>query len=933
MSPLLFQPDKPMREGLPAMQVPRFPSVLLGALALILILCASLGTGAYLYASATHLISEYRRHLNSAADRAQLFFDQREVLLRALAATSIRSDSLPIPPSIPNLNPLRTPDSHPTDRYTLLLTHRHWNAIHRTGTLRYSQLNPAQDYRLESNNTLSYWEPKTQAQASHLNVINQKPHARQIPVVWLHQTDDPSSHLVAYTPVDRENHEGGWLGLELKDIDRALILSPPPPNTEYILFDIHGQAVLSSGAPPDPSELRWVTQDYFGFDGRLWPEHIILSKSIGTGGLRVLYALPTTQLLHDGRNALITAILILTVFTTVVLLGACLIRRRMLIPVRKQQQSLVDSVSLNRNLLAMAPVGLALVDAQGEIIFQKNAQAQNWMQGDEQWRSRLPGEHDQSTRSDVRLADGHSVRVHAISLNYRGRRAALCSIIDITTEKAEEAALRHARQLAENANLAKTQFLTTMSHEIRTPLYGIMGTLELISLSQKQQGQQTPYLDTLRRSAETLFRVVGESLDLSRIEAGYITLEPRELCLQEQIDEVIASFAATAHNKGLLLYTVTPVQALTPIMGDPVKIRQILSNLINNAIKFTNSGHVVLRLHTKPQPGHRLALRFQVTDSGQGISADILPKLFMPYFSMNKGGTNSQPGSGLGLPICQRLAALMGGSLSVVSEPGLGTSITFEVTLPLASPSDTPIKPEPCLAFRPVYVCGDIPEIVSTISKWLRHWGAYALPYSGQLAKPGSVLVRCWPCSTTSTTEWTGRQVIVQPHAQTEGTHNDDQTKLFYTASTAMGDIMRVVQQAQSLHCERLRTEASFDPPVRSQNVLVVDDNPVNQQILLEQLTVLGCTAHLASSGEAALALQEKDRFDIIFTDMFMPGMDGYTLTRALRSEGYRGRIIGITANAILDKDKEWSAAGMDTLLIKPLPISVLRDSLQPPTL
>lgn len=920
-----------MRENLPCMQVPRFPSVLLGALSLILILCASLGTGAYLYASATHLISEYRRQLNGAADHAQLFFDQREVLLRAVAAAAVSPDTVQLSSNRQNLETLDTPNNGSADHYVFLLTRRHWNAIHRTGTLRYSELDPARDYRLERDGQRRFWEPRVDALATRLNTINKQPHARQVPVLWLHQDNDSFSQLVAYTPIDRENRQGAWLGLELNNIDRALTLTPPPPGTEYILFDIRGQAVLYSSSPPDASELRWVQQDYFGFDGKGWPKHIILSKSIGTGGLRVLYALPTKQLLHDGRNALITALLTLTVFTTVVLVGACLIRRRLLLPARQQQQSLVDSVSLNRKLVAMAPVGLALVDAQGEVVFQENLQARTWMQGDDQWRTRLPGEHEPSTCTDVTLKDGRSVRVHAISLHYRGQPAALCSIIDVTAEKAEEAALRHSRQLAENANIAKTQFLTTMSHEIRTPLYGILGTLELLSLSEKQQ-HPSPYLDTLRRSAETLFRVVGESLDLSRIEAGHVTLEPREFCAQEQVDETIAAFAATAQNKGLLLYSITPVRALVPTIGDPLKIRQILSNLISNAIKFTTSGHVVLRLHTEPQPGNRLSLRFQITDSGQGISAEVLPKLFLPYFSLNEGGANKQPGTGLGLPICQRLASLMGGSLSVVSEPGLGTSITFEVILPVASPPGTAPAPESKLAFRPVYVTGDIPEIVSNVSKWLRHWGAYALPYTGQVAQPGAVLVHSWPSFATSTPEWTGRHVMVQPNTQTQ-TPQADNPDCFYTASTAMEHIMQAVQQAQALDCAPQPTKETLKPSVRPQRVLVVDDNPVNRQILQEQLTLLGCTTHLEASGEAALTLANKDQFDIVFTDLFMPGMDGYSLARALRSEGYQGRIIGITANAILDKDKEWSAAGMDALLIKPLPMAALRDSLQPPTL
>src|SRR5690606_2199534 len=172
----------------------------------------------------------------------------------------------------------------------------------------------------------------------------------------------------------------------------------------------------------------------------------------------------------------------------------------------------------------------------------------------------------------------------------------------------------------------------------------------------------------------------------------------------------------------------------------------------------------------------------------------------------------------------------------------------------------------------------------------------------------------------------------VQPNTQTQPPQADN-PDCFYTASTAMEHIMQAVQQAQALDCAPQPTKETLKPSVRPQRVLVVDDNPVNRQILQEQLTLLGCTTHLEVSGEAALTLANKDQFDIVFTDLFMPGMDGYSLARALRSEGYQGRIIGITANAILDKDKEWSAAGMDALLIKPLPMAALRDSLQPPTL
>lgn len=909
----------------PPLPTRRFPSVLLGALVLILILCALLGAGAYLYASATHLISEYRRHLNSAADRAQLYFDQREVLLRAIAATAVRPDEVSLTPGAQTLQPVAAPGTHAEDRHELLLTRRHWAALRRTGTLIYSQLHPARSYRLAQAGNTQAWQAQGPALALRLGIINTDPQARQATVIWLRQPESPDPRLVAYTPIDRTDREGGWLGLELKDIDSILALSPPPPGTEYILFNIRGQAVLYSSAPPVLSELRWMQEDYFGFDGGRLPRHIILSKSIGSGGLRVLYTMPTSQLLRDGRSALITASLALAVFTTAVLLGACLIRRRLLLPARRQQETLLDNVSLNRKLVAMAPVGLALVNAQGDLIFQKNSQAQAWMDGDDQWRTRLPKPQEHHASHDVLLKDGRTVRVHAITLGYRGDRAALCSIIDLTTEKAKETALSQARQLAENANMAKTQFLTTMSHEIRTPLYGILGTLELISLSGTGK-QHVPYMDTLRRSAETLFHVVGKSLDLSRIEAGHVALEPCEFRPQEQIDEVIAAFAATAQNKGLLLYSVMPVQALAPVIGDPLKIRQILSNLVSNAIKFTLSGHVVLRLHMALQPGNHVALRFQVTDSGQGISAEALPNLFVPYFRQNSNAAEPV-GTGLGLPICQRLANLMDGSLAVISEPGLGTSVSFKVALPLASPEmDVPTPPRP-LAFQPVYVAGDIPEIIITVCKWLRHWGAYALPYDGQPAQEGAILLQTWPSQAGSAHAWTGRQVLVLPSSQTA--HQEaGRPDCFYAASTAMGDIARAVRQAQSPDTTPDKTVCPRTRRVRKQRVLVVDDNPVNRQILEDQLALLGCTTHLEARGESALSLVDKDDFDVVLTDLLMPGMDGYALARALRARGYRGRVIGITANAILDKDQEWSAAGMDALLIKPLLMATLRDSL-----
>lgn len=911
-----------MAETLP---IQRFPNVLLGALALILILCGFLGAGAYLYASATHLISEYRRHLNAAADRAQLYFDQREILLRALAATAVHPSEISLSPRVKNLRPLDTPETKKNERRSLLLTHRHWAALLRTGTLSYIQPDPVRAYRLEQIGNRLHWQSQDNDLAVRLGTINTAPQARRTPVVWLRQAGNAQPRLVAYTPIDRDDKEGGWLGLELKDIDAALTSNRLPPNTEYILFDIHDQAVLFSNAPPAPSKLYLLKGDYFGFSDEWLPQRIILSKSIGSGGLRVLYATPTGQLLLDGRFILTNALLALAAFTGAVLLGARLVRQHLLIPANLQAQNLFDSMSLNRKLVAMAPVGLALIDSKGELIFQRNTQAQAWMDGDKQWRTRLPQKEADSTRSDVTLENGRIVRIHTITLNYRSHHAALCSIMDVTAEKAEETALRLARQQAENANTAKTQFLTTMSHEIRTPLYGILGTLELMLLSDTQH-RQTSYLDTLRRSAETLYRVVGESLDLSRIEAGHIILEAQEFSPQAQIDDVLSAYAATAQNKGLLLYAITPVRALDTAIGDPLRIGQILSNLVSNAIKFTLSGHVAIRLHIDPQPDNQLTLRFQVADSGRGISAEAMPKLFMPYFSQNIG-TNEQSGTGLGLPICQQLANLMGGSLSVVSEPGLGTSISFEIKLPLASPGAPPPPTPHKLSFQPVYVTGDVPEIIMNVCSWLRYLGADAQPYTNQPAQTGAVLVQTWPSLATPRPKWFGYQVIVLPNAQPEIRHIEQPDRL-YSASNAITHIAQAVQQAQTLDVTYDPSSLPPAPTLHGPNVLLVDDNQLNRQIRQEQLNILGCFIQIEVNAESALMLANTERVDIILIDLDMTTTNGYTLASALRAQSYQGRIIGITATAPLNSDRKWAAAGIDDLLIKPVSIATLRTSL-----
>ncbi|EKY6658284.1 hypothetical protein QFN52_004513, partial [Escherichia coli] len=389
------------------------------------------------------------------------------------------------------------------------------------------------------------------------------------------------------------------------------------------------------------------------------------------------------------------------------------------------------------------------------------------------------------------MNDERIIQLRCTQTFWRGDEAILCVLIDITSLKKIEYSLVEAKKYAESANQAKTLFLTTMSHEIRTPLYGILGTLELFSLS-GISGQQQEYMRTLMHSSSSLLRIVNDSLDLASIEAGKLTLEISAFSPMELAELVVETYAAKAESKGLQIYTIADTRVPNLCIGDSIRIKQILDNLVNNAVKFTISGHVVLRINVKEQCGDNICLIFHVVDTGIGISADHLPNLFDPYFRSTNKYLPQEPGSGLGLSICSRLAQLMEGRLWVISERNLGTRFTFEVTLALAY--DKNISPAPQLLSEIVYVDGSIQEVVNNICKWLRQWGAQAMPFrniSNRDNSKKSILIQAWPPSVIAA-HWTGRKIIALPPALLRDYKGDENTSI--TGAYSIVNIGRAVQ-------------------------------------------------------------------------------------------------------------------------------------------
>ncbi|MGO3743065.1 ATP-binding protein [Kerstersia sp.] len=934
----LLQPERP----------PRMVGMLLRLSVAALVACSLLAALTYLYSSTTQIVSEYRRHLNVAAYKTQLYLDQREILLRVLSATAIR-----VPAGLPTLaqteqqqafNPLPLPANGAINRHgnpwALMLTHRHMVGILRSqGRLIYVSTQRMESYALAQDTSGQRgWTPQPATIAQALNDAVQAASHPAEQVLWVLQPVNGANRLAVYAPIDRSDISHGWLGLEMPEMDPVLRLDGQLAH-HYALYDSHGTRLLYSENAPDlvpPS-----AADVFGLSGDSLSNYaIMLSKPIGNSGLNMAYWIPLKQLWRDNAGPLWRALVLELIFVAGVLLAARHLRRHLIQPAQRQYGALVDSVVLNRQLMATAPIGLALIAAEDESLLHGNELARDWMRHDAAWHTRLATRPDGAAHHDARLDDGRLVHITAMPLSYRGHEVVLCVVSDITAQKEAEASLIRARELAEDASQAKTRFLANLSHEIRTPLYGISGTLELLAHT-GLAARQRHYLDVLQRSASALSHIVNDSLDLSRIESGHMELAIQPFSLPQLADDVISAYAGRAEGKGLTLQARLSAELAEARLGDPARLRQILGNLVCNAIKFTQSGRVVLRISPAPGAQANRRVLFEVCDTGVGIAAEHIPKLCEPYFRPNTDLSQHEPGTGLGLTICHQLARLMNASLRIASQPGQGTRITLELALPDA-PGDA-AAPKLQLAPTPVYVTGGDPETIHHLCDWLALWGAYAIACQdpSQALQADSILVETWPRGPTpDLSEWRGHRVQLWPGNRTPPPETAD---TFLASPYSLLDTGQAVLRAQQylpLSAPAALPQPAPDtaaPPSGASaslaadcaRILVVDDNPINRQILLEQFELLGCAALSAASGSQALARDDLATFNVILTDVNMPGLSGYELTAQLRAQHHHGAILGMTADATPDPSAAWQQAGMNGLLLKPLSLPQLQAQLQ----
>lgn len=552
------------------------------------------------------------------------------------------------------------------------------------------------------------------------------------------------------------------------------------------------------------------------------------------------------------------------------------------------------------------------------------------------------------------------VQITYAPARYRGDDVYFCAIHDVTAQHELEARLRAAKQAAEAAMRARSNFFAAMSHEIRTPLNALLGNLELLSRS-PAMARESARLKTLDMAAEGLRRIVNDILDFSKLDAGEMRLVAEPFRPIDDLEKLACSYAPMVAGRAIRFYSHLSPTLTMALTGDRTRLVQIVNNLLSNAFKFTSCGKITLAAVIEIDAQGRAMLVCRVCDSGMGMPPSLVAQIFRPFVQGGASHASRHGGTGLGLSICARLCELMGGQISVESVQGVGSAFTVAVPLGVPAGGDRFPAPVPARPGTLLVLCHET-DTADLVEDWLSiaGWGATSLH---TLAAARDFLRVNRPLAVVATGECTLDELAalreVQPvnvvwitrdgpdRPTMRATGIIEITEFSHRAFLASVDMAvgQLPADAGAPATAPIPDAPAQDDDVTAQSgapgdgpegsletldILVAEDNPLNQMLITEQLEALGCQPLVVSNGRQALAVLENTTVDVVLTDVHMPVMDGYELLAALQASHPGLPVLAFSAVTNQELSESWSQRGFAGYIGKPASLQEIEATLRP---
>lgn len=753
-------------------------------------------------------------------------------------------------------------------------------------------------------------------QENVLRFHNSSANEQRNPVYWITAGNQPGvGAFYMMMPVYTGNQPVALLSFEQNlRLDELTTPGSVPVVTSIVNSD--NQLLLSTDKDANSSTFEWLPDDkvWFGYsDGY---RQLILKQSLTSSPFSIVYSLSTDLLFNQMKLMIINAVL-LNIFSALLLMVLTIIfERRMLYPAEENAIRLEEHEQFNRKIVASAPVGICILRTSDGSNVLSNELAHNYLSlltAEDKVRLTDIISGQQVNFVDVLTGSNTNLQISFVHSRYRNEDVAICVLVDVSARIKMEQSLQEVADAAEQASQSKSMFLATVSHELRTPLYGIIGNLDLLKTRELPRNTEA-LVSAMNNSSDLLLKIINDILDFSKIESEQLKTEPCVFSPHEMVGHIISNYLSLVVKKQLTLYCMIEHDVPTSLFADPMRLQQVVSNLLNNAIKFTHTGCIILQVYQ-----HDGYLAFRLRDTGVGIPTRDVLRLFDPFFQVGTGVQRNFQGTGLGLAICEKLVSMMDGDIAVESEPGMGSQFTVRIPVYQGQwqPAVTDLTGRRvCIDLKNTMYAEYLTRNLQALSVIVSRDRAQLTPqdiYITDGDEGDGLVCRARICFSS---QHTGFPMEVQP-----GT---------WVMTTSMPHelpdlLRRIYRPAIENKYPAMTTE---DKPKAACHddilILVVDDHPINRMLLSGQLHTIGYQVKTAQDGVDALNVLQRIDADIILSDVNMPNMDGYLLTRTLRESGWTRPVIGVTANALADEKQHCLEAGMDACLSKPVTLQEL---------